>query len=397
MHRGEYKDTEKSLHSTCVGQVLIPVVSLEPLKKPSSERYQPKSDLRLEPLEVAIEVHPGEQLTKLYEKEAAKAAAVAGAVATRRRRGSLDSAGPLESVSDFITTPGLVEQPRSILGRKSTRFGGGSKTGSSVGGVAKSEVEEWRHVMGKSEYKREKKQTKERRTRKQATDANDDLFRNLAGGGMGGGGGNRADDMMSVKSAPGAFGSGRRPNPLGSKMIGSDKDFDSASMASMPISGPSSIASSGSQGKRRGGRSIRFESDSAMSEASGISEASASGTGSGTGSAQSAESDNMAVSDEEPAANSDEEGGAATPRRRVHPDPADEEPEAEGWPAAGGAGGSAGVEGNAGGEPAAEGAGCWSWYEIFPFHKVNSDGVYRPVRRWHAPSLPRPSHLGCRC
>eukprot|EP01050_Picozoa_sp_SAG11_P058323 SAG11_NODE_37204_length_258_cov_0.635220_1_plen_49_part_10 len=31
VHRGEYKDSEKALTNQCVGQVLVPLVSLPPL------------------------------------------------------------------------------------------------------------------------------------------------------------------------------------------------------------------------------------------------------------------------------------------------------------------------------------------------------------------------------
>jgi hypothetical protein len=380
VHRGEYKDSEKSLSSQCVGQVLIPVTALEPLKKPTSETKQTKSRLRFEELQCATP--PGEQLRKIYEKHAEKtatarasassAAARDGGSRTERRRGSLDSAPPDPTNRELVSAPEVGKQPRSILGRKSTRFGSTrskhadllgatDERGIVAGGIAQSEVEQWAHVMGKAEYKREKKKTKERRTRTLATDANNDLFRGLVGGGMGGSG-LTADDVMSVKSAPGAMGAvSRRDKKERERRDEITSEWDAASMASMPVSVPSS------RSKKRGARSIRFEGD-AMSEASGFSAVSSASTLSSAESAQSAGSDDT-LSD-----SVDE--GAALSGSGVEPASGElgDEPEPESEPCA-----QDGPPDDAAQE--ADGGSEWHWYEIFPFCKVNSDGTFRQAHR----------------
>jgi hypothetical protein len=40
----------------------------------------------------------------------------------------------------------------------------GADSGLAAGGLASTEMERWKHVMGTSEYRREKKRTKEKRT-----------------------------------------------------------------------------------------------------------------------------------------------------------------------------------------------------------------------------------------
>eukprot|EP01048_Picozoa_sp_COSAG05_P011768 COSAG05_NODE_1132_length_5773_cov_7.187346_1_plen_835_part_10 len=309
---------------------------------------------------------------------------VDGATAIRVRRTSLDDLNKPSSSSRSSGSNGS----RSRMGRtrrahRVRALAGDDEDGVEMtdrgiesGGLSSSELEKYKHVMGTSEYKREKRRTKEKRTGSLAANKSDDLFREIIGGrghaSAATASGDADEDRMTVRSAPDDFrraGGGDGGSGMSVRSGGSSLATEEQSEDSQPISEPSNGGGSGGGGS---GRHVHFagSSEEATSEA-----------------AYSMSS----------AASSSVDGENATP-----PAPSDDEEEQQ--KEDGGNNNLPEVPLSVS-EPGSKGEGVW--YEIFPFCEANNDGLFRtavdeleglamtkPKPRTDLPELGCPQTLG---
>ena len=125
-------------------------------------------------------------------------------------------------------------------------------SGIESGGLSSTELEKYKHVMGTSEYKREKRRTKEKRTGSLAANKSNDLFREMVGGGRRGvspavAAGQEEDDRLTIRSAPDDFSraAGGGGGGMSVRSGGSSSTAEEQSDGSQPISVPSNGHSGG--------------------------------------------------------------------------------------------------------------------------------------------------------
>lgn len=364
-----------------IGQVLIPLAHLYPLRRGTSVHSGAMANIMVRPIPAVPEEKEGTStsLSPATATADAMADAESGEAGDFRQAFHEGAAERAERAADERKPGGVLRRGRR--GKAKAQHDtpddagldalAGGDSGLAAGGIALTEMEKWKHTWPEHEYQREKQQTKEKRTQRAATNKNDDLFRNMTlGGGQRPGRADEDDAMetQSVKSAPGGLGGGgasarRIRQSYGSRSVsglgsdgGDENDSQEGSGTSMPVSVPSSnlMAGGGGGGGRRStdlpGRAVHFASvDDGGSEASFASSEDTSGTGGSSGF-------EPRRSPESPSDEADGEGkprdANISPATSLLPDAPTTMP-----------------------EPILKGPG--SWYEIFPFCAQNKDGKYR--------------------
>ena len=352
----------------CIGQVLIPLAHLYPLRRGTKTLRAGAMD------RIKVRSKSDSRLTVEAEGPGEEGGAAAGGAApldgVERGSVSLDDAQPSRSKFGRRGRHGRSKpQDEERAEREARRRAGqiAADSGLAAGGIASTEMEKWKHVFPTSEYQKEKQQTKEKRTRSLAANKNDDLFRNMVGQRQ-----QRPEEdddvrsvAMSVKSAPGGLGMRRRAGWGGSSRSGATDEEDHDSLVSMPVSVPSSgppgrgaMRSSDSQAGSADGRAVHFATttDGAESEASFASSAASDEGVAGPRSASPSGSEQAKDDDSLQAARSDNAPPAAQKDLSAGTSLLPEVPQA--------------VR-----DPASKGQG--TWYEIYPYCKTNADGRFR--------------------